>query len=94
MFSTVGVRRPLRYREIVAAVTPDNADNSAPFTLHCFMQWDRRSENFLVSIGTAGKSGIDSGQTAMDRIAQKFLALSIRKRAIRVYQLHELQIGK
>ena len=68
MFSTVGVRRPLRYLEIVAAVTPDNADNSAPFTLRCFMQRDRRSENFLLSMDTARKSSLDSGQAAVDRV--------------------------
>ncbi len=62
MLLTVGIRSPFRYLEMAAVVTPDNADNSAPFTLLCFIQKDRRSGNFLTSsIGNAGKRGFDPG---------------------------------
>lgn len=67
MLLTVGIRRPLRYRDIAAAVTPDNADNnSAPFIPNRSIQNDRRSENFLVFIGEAGQNGFNAGKAAMD----------------------------
>ena len=64
--STAGIRNPFKYRDIVAAVTPDKAESSAAFTLRSFMQKDRRSENLLMFISTTGQYRFYSGKATIE----------------------------